>query len=85
MVCHLVLDLEAVTDIDVTGAESFRALKQWLADQDIALSHSRPRAPIIDRMRTLGLYEDELLYETNRAALRALVAPLGTEDTGRQR
>ena len=27
---HLVLDMEAVTDIDVTGAEAFDALQEWL-------------------------------------------------------
>jgi sulfate permease, SulP family len=28
---HLVVDTKAVTDVDVTGAESFAALQEWLA------------------------------------------------------
>lgn len=75
---HVVLDLEAVTDIDVTGAESFTALARWLRDQHITLSYSRPRPQIIDRLRTLGILGDSTLYPTNRAALRALAPPSDT-------
>ncbi|MEV7692140.1 solute carrier family 23 protein [Microbacterium sp. NPDC089189] len=69
---HVVLDLEAVTDIDVTGAESFAALKTWLAEHSVALSYSRPRQQIIDRLRALSLLADEAVFPTNRAALAAL-------------
>jgi high affinity sulfate transporter 1 len=69
---HVVLDLEAVTDIDVTGAEAFAALKDWLADHSVSLAYSRPRPAIVDRMRTLGLYDGEPLFPTNRAAVAAL-------------
>ncbi|WP_291038897.1 solute carrier family 23 protein [Herbiconiux sp.] len=72
---HVVLDLEAVSDVDVTGAETFEALKAWLRDQHVALSFSRPRASIVERMRALGLLDDETLYPTNRAALQALSSP----------
>ncbi|GLK17978.1 SulP family inorganic anion transporter [Herbiconiux flava] len=69
---HVVLDLEAVSDVDVTGAETFEALKTWLGDNDVTLSFSRPRAEIVERMRALGLIADETLYPTNRAALQSL-------------
>lgn len=69
---HVVLDLEAVTDVDVTGAEAFAALKIWLAEQSVALSFSRPREAIVARLRALGLLENEQLYPTNRAAIAAL-------------
>jgi MFS superfamily sulfate permease-like transporter len=72
---HVVLDLEAVSDVDVTGAETFEALKAWLRDQQVALSFSRPRASIVERMRALGLIDGETLYPTNRAALQALSSP----------
>lgn len=71
-VTHVVLDLEAVTDIDVTGAEAFDALKDWLASRSVALAFSRPRPAIVERMRDLDLYADEPLYPTNRAAIAAL-------------
>jgi SulP family sulfate permease len=69
---HVVLDLEAVSDVDVTGAETFEALKTWLGDNGVTLSFSRPRAAIVERMRALGLIADETLYPTNRAALQSL-------------
>lgn len=73
---HVVIDLEAVTDVDVTGAEAFAALKNWLAAQHLALAYSRPRPQIVDRMHALGLIADEAIYPTNRAALSALAPPL---------
>ncbi|ARJ03880.1 sodium-independent anion transporter [Cnuibacter physcomitrellae] len=71
---HVVLDLEAVTDIDVTGAETFETLTRWLTDRHVSIAYSRPRQQIIDRMRTLGLISDEPIYRTNREALTALSA-----------
>ena len=49
---HVVLDMEAVTDVDVTGAEAFETLVRWLDDHSIALAFSRMRPPIAERMRT---------------------------------
>jgi high affinity sulfate transporter 1 len=72
LVQHLVLDLEAVTDVDVTAAETFEALKEWLADQNVTLSFSRGRPAIVDRMHELGLLSGEIVYPTNRAAIDAL-------------
>lgn len=71
---NVVLDLEAVTDIDVTGAESFLALKTWLAARRVTLSFSRPRDAIIERMRVLELLGDEQLHATNRDAIAFLTA-----------
>lgn len=71
---HVILDLEAVTDIDVTGAEAFTALKQWLDQHSVTLSFSRPRPAILGRMRALDLYADEKIYSTNREAVAALTS-----------
>jgi high affinity sulfate transporter 1 len=68
---NLVLDLESVTDVDVTAAETFESLKTWLRQQDVALSFSRARPGVIDRLRALGVLDDEAVYRTNRAALDA--------------
>lgn len=70
----VVVDLEAVTDVDVTGAEAFSGLKVWLRDRDITLAFSRPRTAIAERFRALGLIDEEPLYPTNRAALAAIDA-----------
>ena len=40
---HLVVDMEAVTDIDVTAAEAFTSLHEWLDSKQIELSFSRVR------------------------------------------
>ena len=69
---HVVLDLEAVTDIDVTGADAFHALTGWLSSRSVDLSFSRPRAQILDRMHALDLIHGETVYLTNRAAITAL-------------
>ena len=71
---HLVVDMEAVTDVDVTGAESFAALKRWLADRSISLSFSRVRANTWRRLSELELLDGEPLHATNRAAIAALTA-----------
>ena len=73
---HVVVDMEAVTDIDVTGAESFAALKTWLAEQNITLGFSRVRPNTRQRLTRLELLTDEKLYVTNRAAIVDLT---GTE------
>ena len=72
---HVVLDLEAVTDIDVTGAEAFAALSDWLRRHKVNLAFSRPRRQIRDRMDSLGMARGATFYPTNREALAALSSP----------
>jgi SulP family sulfate permease len=69
---HVVIDIEAVTDADVTAAESFQVLKNWLDTHSGALSFSRMRPAIGKRLRHLGIVTDERVYATNRAAVMAL-------------
>lgn len=69
---HVVVDMEAVTDVDVTGAESFEALLVWLERERIDLGFSRVRPDARARLAQLGLLGDRPTYETNRAALAAL-------------
>jgi high affinity sulfate transporter 1 len=74
---HLVLDLEAVTDIDVTGAENLQSLIDWLHDHQVALGYSRVRPEILARLNHLDLVQDATIYPTNRAAIEALENPPG--------
>jgi high affinity sulfate transporter 1 len=72
---HLVVDMEAVTDVDVTGAESFASLKEWLADRSVSLSFSRVRPNTVHRLKALDLLASEHVYATNREAIAMLAAP----------
>lgn len=69
---HVVVDMEAVTDVDVTGAEAFASLKPWLRDRRITLAFSRVRPDARPRLEAFALIEGETVYATNRAALDAL-------------
>ncbi|GAA1794847.1 SulP family inorganic anion transporter [Agromyces lapidis] len=69
---HLVIDMEAVTDVDVTGAESFEAMLTWLEREQIDLSFSRVRPDARQRIEQLGLLGDRRTYPTNRDAISAL-------------
>ena len=69
---HVVIDMEAVTDVDVTGAESFTALVAWLDARSIELGFSRVRSDARDRLTDLGLLGDRRIFDTNRAAITAL-------------
>jgi sulfate permease, SulP family len=69
----VVVDLESVTDVDVTGAESFEGVKEWLEDASVTLAFSRARNDILPRLRRLGVLADETVFPTNRAAVAALL------------
>jgi len=69
---HLVIDMEAVNDVDVTGAESFEGLRDWLDDLGISLGFSRVRAGARPRLERFGILRDDAVYATNRAAVAAL-------------
>lgn len=69
---YVVIDLEAVTDADVTAAEAFTALREWLEAQHITVAFSRMRPPVKDRLTTLGIVRDDRIFTTNRAAVAAL-------------
>lgn len=70
---HVVVDMEAITDVDVTGAEAFASLREWLANEHIQLAFARVRPHAERRMRRLGILRvDSTIYPTNRSALAAL-------------
>jgi MFS superfamily sulfate permease-like transporter len=69
---HLILDLESVTDIDVTAADSLDALRAWLRAHGVQLGYSRVRQHLLERMRQLRVLGDEAVHATNRAALEAV-------------
>lgn len=71
---HLVIDMEAVTDVDVTGAEAFTSTRDWLDARGVSLSFSRVRPDARARLKKLELLQTEPVFDTNRAAIAALTA-----------
>jgi MFS superfamily sulfate permease-like transporter len=69
---HVVIDMEAVTDIDVTGAEAFASLEEWLDAHSLSLAFSRVRTPTRRRLEELELLSGQAFYATNREAVAAL-------------
>ena len=68
---RLVLDLEAVTDVDVTAAETVEGLRTWLDGEGIELGVSRARPEITARLEHFHLLDGVTVYRTNRDALAA--------------
>lgn len=69
---HVVIDMGAITDVDVTAAETFQHLRAWLSEREVSLSFSRLRPTAEDRLRRLGFLKDETVFDTNRAAVEDL-------------
>ncbi|MFE4470484.1 SulP family inorganic anion transporter [Leifsonia sp. NPDC056824] len=81
---HVVLDMEAVTDVDVTGAESWEAVQTFLAAHEGDLALSRVRPGIRDRLQHLELLDGVRFFDTNREAIMALQTPIAGTDHGRR-
>ncbi|MEN2739162.1 SulP family inorganic anion transporter [Microbacterium sp. X-17] len=77
---HVVLDMEAVTDVDVTGAESWEAVQTFLAAHAGDLALSRVRPGIRDRLHHLELLDGVRFFDTNREAIMALQTPIAETD-----
>jgi high affinity sulfate transporter 1 len=75
---HVVLDLEAVTDIDVTGAESLEHAEDWLAGKNIAVHYSRLRPDLRAKLATFDLLKEYTVFDTNHQAVSALGADPAT-------
>jgi SulP family sulfate permease len=69
---HVVLDFEAITDIDVTGAETFEKLRGWIDEQGVDLHYSRVRPDLVALLERLDLHHQAKIYGTNRQALADL-------------
>lgn len=76
-VSHVVLDMEAVTDVDVTGAESWEAAQASLSAREADLSLTRVRPGIRERLQHLGLLDRVRFFDTNREAIMALRTDIG--------
>lgn len=69
----IVLDMEAVSDVDVTAAEAFQSLRTWLTARRVGLAFSRLRRHALPRLKRLGIVQPEdRVFATNRAAVAEL-------------
>ncbi|PYI38052.1 sodium-independent anion transporter [Arthrobacter psychrolactophilus] len=68
----VVLDLEAVSDIDVTGAEALAGIIARLQRDGISLAYSRLRPHLRVQLESLNLLNKVEEFSTNREAVAAL-------------
>lgn len=69
----VVIDMEAVTDVDVTAAESMETLREWLDQNDLRLAFSRVRDNAKPRLSRMGILRgSDAVYDTNRAAVSSV-------------
>lgn len=71
-VSAVVLDLEGVSDIDVTGAEALAGVREWLERRGLSLNYSRVRSQLRGRLAHFGLTERTAMFATNREAVDKL-------------
>lgn len=69
---HLVLDCEAITDIDVTGANSFREALTIARAAGVTVHLSRARRPFRQQLERFGLLSSIDVFPSNRAAVAQL-------------
>ena len=71
-VSAFVLDMEGVSDVDVTGAEALAKQLQWLQGRGITFAYSRVRPQLRANLERMHLFQGHNVFETNRAAVAAL-------------
>ncbi len=71
---HVVIDCEAITDIDVTGAESVAATKQWVLDRGLTFGYCRVRPDLARILADFALDAGTTTYGTTRDAIARLTA-----------
>ncbi|ROP74215.1 SulP family inorganic anion transporter [Curtobacterium sp. PhB115] len=71
---HLVLDCEAITDVDTTAADVADETFAWCAEQGVTVSFSRLRAGVREQFAHFDLLGDARQFSTNAAAATALRA-----------
>jgi high affinity sulfate transporter 1 len=69
---HLVLDFEAVNDIDVTAAGRMAETFAWVREQGVEVSFSRVRTAQRALLEHYGLLGEAKIFDGNRAAVEAL-------------
>jgi anti-anti-sigma regulatory factor len=71
-VSAFILDMEGVSDVDVTGAEALAKELQWLQGKGITFAYSRMRPQLRANLERMNLLQGHKEFETNREAVAAL-------------
>jgi len=71
-VSAFILDMEGVTDVDVTGAEALAKELQWLQGKGITFAYTRVRPQLLENLQRMRLLQGHTVFDTNRAAVAAL-------------
>ena len=74
-VSTFILDMEAVTDVDITGAETLARDLQWLQGKGITFAYSRVRPKLLANLERMHLLQAHHVFDTTRAAVAALRPP----------
>jgi SulP family sulfate permease len=69
---HLVLDFEAISDIDVTAAKVVAKTVEWVRSQGVSVDFSRVRSDVKRELELFGLAGDARLFDSNRQAVADL-------------
>jgi high affinity sulfate transporter 1 len=65
---HLVLDCEAITDVDVTAAKAIGEAAAWVRSRGVSFDYSRVRGELRSVLDRFDLVGEARIFETNRAA-----------------
>jgi hypothetical protein len=71
-VSAFILDMEGVTDVDVTGAEALAKDQHWLQGRGITFAYSRVRPQLRANLERMRLLQGHSVFDTNRAAVATL-------------
>ena len=71
-VSAFILDMEGVSDVDVTGAEALAKELQWLQGKGITFAYSRVRPQLRANLERMNLLQGHKEFETNREAVAVL-------------
>lgn len=69
---HLVIDCEAISEVDVTAAKAIDESAAWVRGRGITFDYSRVRAELRKTLEEFDLIGDARIFDTNRAAEAAL-------------
>ena len=81
---HVVIDCEAIGDIDVTGADAVAETKQWVIERGLSFGYCRVRPDLARVLSEFGLDAGSTIYGTTRDAIARLSAGDAAQGGGAQ-
>ena len=75
---HVVIDCEGITDVDVTGAKSFKDTIETLRKAGLTLHVSRVRSSLKKQLSHFGLLDGVAIFSTNLEAVQKLADKTGS-------